>query len=66
MVGLFQLELRRFAGGLDVGVREREESGMAGVFGAPAAGRSELSSERRGRLGVGRLSRGLAVPCWTC
>lgn len=58
MVGFLKLELRRFADGLDVGVRERKESRIAGVFGAPAARRSELSSERRGRLRVGRLGRG--------
>lgn len=53
------MELIRFADGLDMGMREREETRVTGVFGVPAARRIELSSDRWGRLGVGKAGKGV-------
>lgn len=55
----------RFADGLDVGVREGEESGKTGGSG-PWQVEGELPSERWGRPGVGPPGRGVALPRWTC
>lgn len=61
MVGFLKLELRRFANGLDVGVREREESRMAGVFGGPAARKERVVIRETGK--AGGVQAGQEVGC---
>ena len=50
---ILEMELRKFAGGW-LGC-EKKKSRMMGVLRVPATGRTELSSERWGSLGVDQL-----------
>lgn len=53
-----RVELIRFAVGLDMGMRERGNKGDWSFWG-PSSQRIELSSDRWGRLGVGKAGRGV-------